>query len=46
MDIVINTVANGFSRYWQWRTVGFWRPGQEVKSAPLFLIFPENFQKW
>ena len=29
----------------QWRTVGFWRPVQEVDSAPLFLVFfHENFQ--
>ena len=27
----------------QWHTVGFWRPGQEVELAPLFLIFsPKN----
>ena len=38
--------------YNRWRTVGFWRPGQEVDSAPLFLFvclfvfFYENFQKW
>ena len=23
----------------QWRTMGFWRPGQGVESLPLFLIF-------
>ena len=29
----------------QWRSVGFWCPGQKVKLAPLFLIFfQKNFQ--
>ena len=35
--------------YWQiqWRTVVFWRPGQEVESAPLFLnfFFPQKNSK-
>ena len=26
----------------QWRSVGVWRPGKEVKSAPLVLIFSEK----
>ena len=29
----------------QWRTVGFWSQGQEVDSAPLFLIFSRKFSK-
>ena len=31
----------------QWRTVGFWRPGQEVKLAPFCLIPPpQKKSKW
>ena len=29
----------------QWRTVGFWRPGQEVESAPLFPDFFSHTKK-
>ena len=25
-----------YTRFTQWRTLGFWHPGQEVESAPLF----------
>ena len=31
----------------QWRTVGFWRPGQGVESAPLFPFFSQKkIAKW
>ena len=29
----------------QWHSVGFWRPGQQVKLAPLVLIFPRKLFK-
>ena len=29
----------------QWRTMGVWRPGQEVKLAPFFLIFSQKNSK-